>query len=69
WHFEYQPKGFCFCGWPRNTAGCDTLLVGRPANFLKSDVEKNSDLFYKDIADGANGIVTGRLGCFENPLR
>ena len=24
---------------------------------------------YFQIADGANGIVTGRLGCFENPLR
>lgn len=53
---------------PLNTSGCDTLLVGTPTNFLAYDVENNSDLFYKDIADGANVIVTGRLGSFENPL-
>ncbi|RMX50842.1 hypothetical protein pdam_00003138 [Pocillopora damicornis] len=53
---------------PLNTSGCDTLLVGTPTNFLAYDVENNSDLFYKDIADGANAIVTGRLGSFENPL-
>lgn len=53
---------------PLNSTGCDTLLVGTPTNFLAYDVENNSDLFYKDIADGANVIVTGRLGSFENPL-
>lgn len=53
---------------PLNSSGCDTLLVGTPTNFLAYDVENNSDLFYKDIADGANAIVTGKLGSFENPL-
>ena len=27
------------------------LLVGTPANFLASNMEKNSDLFYKDVSE------------------
>lgn len=32
-----------------NPNGCDTLLVGTQTNLLAYDVEKNSDLFYKEV--------------------
>ncbi|KAK3738831.1 hypothetical protein QZH41_011043 [Actinostola sp. cb2023] len=50
------------------TTNCDTLLVGTPTNLLAYDVENNSDLFYKDVADGVNTIVIGHLGGYDNPL-
>ena len=31
-------------------------------------MEQNSDLFYKDVADGANALVVGRVGSSERPL-
>ena len=51
WHFEHELRSLCLFGWPQNTTGCDMLLVGTPANFLASNVEKNSDLFYKDVSE------------------
>ena len=41
------------CSWHWPWHQCDTLLVGTPANFLASDAEKTSDLFYKDVSDRA----------------
>ena len=32
--------------------GHDSLVIGTPTNVLAYDVEKNADLFYKDVADG-----------------
>ena len=46
----------------------DSLVVGTPTNLLAYDVENNSDLFYKDVADGANALVIGRLGQGERPM-
>ena len=37
----------------------DTLVIGTPTNLLAHDVENNSDLFYKDVADGANCVQIG----------
>jgi hypothetical protein len=31
-------------------------------------VETNSDLFYKEVADGANALAVGRVGAGERPL-
>jgi hypothetical protein len=37
--------------------------------FVKAyDVETNSDLFYKEVADGANALAVGRVGAGERPL-
>ena len=33
-----------------NPSGCDMLFVGTQTNLLAYDVEKNSDLFYKDVS-------------------
>ncbi|XP_043563232.1 Bardet-Biedl syndrome 2 protein homolog isoform X1 [Chiloscyllium plagiosum] len=48
--------------------GHDTLLVGTQTNLLAYDVYNNSDVFYKEVADGANAIVLGQLGEIPTPL-
>ncbi|XP_012588666.1 PREDICTED: Bardet-Biedl syndrome 2 protein isoform X2 [Condylura cristata] len=48
--------------------GYDTLLVGTQTNLLAYDVYNNSDLFYREVADGANAIVLGTLGDISSPL-
>ncbi|XP_040185084.1 Bardet-Biedl syndrome 2 protein isoform X1 [Rana temporaria] len=47
---------------------CDSLIVGTQTNLLAYDVHNNSDLFYKEIADGANSVVLGSLGDVSCPL-
>lgn len=48
--------------------GCDSLIVGTQTNLLAYDVHNNSDLFFKEIADGANAVVLGSLGDISCPL-
>ncbi|XP_008410740.1 BBSome complex member BBS2 [Poecilia reticulata] len=50
-----------------NTTG-DTLLVGSQTNLLAYDVHDNTDVFYRDVTDGANAIVLGKLGDISSPL-
>lgn len=46
----------------------DVLAVGTQTNLMVYDVEKNTDLFYKDTPDGSNAIVIGRLGNIPQPM-
>lgn len=32
-------------------SACDSLLIGSQTNLLAYDVEKNAELFYKDVSD------------------
>ncbi|XP_038609927.1 Bardet-Biedl syndrome 2 protein isoform X2 [Tachyglossus aculeatus] len=48
--------------------GYDALLVGTQTNLLAYDVYNNSDLFYREVTDGANAIVLGKLGDISSPL-
>ncbi|XP_004913585.1 Bardet-Biedl syndrome 2 protein isoform X2 [Xenopus tropicalis] len=48
--------------------GYDSLIVGTQTNLLAYDVHNNSDLFYKEIVDGANAVVLGSLGDITSPL-
>lgn len=48
--------------------GYDSLVVGTQTNVLAYDVHNNSDLFYREITDGANAIVLGNLGDLPTPL-
>ncbi|XP_074067377.1 BBSome complex member BBS2 isoform X3 [Macrotis lagotis] len=48
--------------------GYDCLLVGTQTNLLAYDVYNNSDLFYREVTDGANSIVLGTLGDIPSPL-
>lgn len=57
------------------TTGClksdssiEYLVVGTPCSILVYDVEKNMDLFYRDIADGANAVVVGYIGSSVLPV-
>ncbi|KAG7214905.1 hypothetical protein INR49_005180 [Caranx melampygus] len=50
-----------------NTTG-DTLLVGSQTNLLAYDVHDNTDVFYREVTDGANAIVLGKLGDIASPL-
>uniref|UniRef100_A0A674ANA4 BBSome complex member BBS2 n=1 Tax=Salmo trutta TaxID=8032 RepID=A0A674ANA4_SALTR len=50
-----------------NTTG-DTLLVGTQTNLLAYDVHDNADIFYREVTDGANAIVLGKLGNIESPV-
>ncbi|XP_072141745.1 BBSome complex member BBS2-like isoform X8 [Dermacentor andersoni] len=56
-------------------AGClkpgakeDVLLVGTPTALLAYDVENNCDLFFREVADGANSLAAGYLGSRRNPV-
>ena len=40
----------------------DALFVGTKTSVLAYDVMDNTDLFHKEVADGANAIVVGNLG-------
>jgi Bardet-Biedl syndrome 2 protein len=40
----------------------DVLLIGTPTNLLAYDVERNADLFHKDVPDGVNALAVGSLG-------
>ncbi|KAG9336957.1 hypothetical protein JZ751_029974 [Albula glossodonta] len=46
----------------------DSLLVGSQTNLLAYDVHDNSDIFYREVSDGANAIVLGKLGDISAPL-
>jgi len=46
----------------------DTLFVGTPTNLLAYDVENNSDMFYKEVADGVNSLLVGNIGTNPTPL-
>ncbi|XP_048113077.1 Bardet-Biedl syndrome 2 protein homolog [Alosa alosa] len=50
-----------------NTTG-HTLLVGSQTNLLAYDVHDNADIFYREVTDGANAIVLGKLGDISYPL-
>lgn len=49
-------------------SGRDVLLVGTPNNLQCYDVDQNKDLFFKDVADGVNAMVTGPFGRIDTPL-
>ncbi|ESO03961.1 hypothetical protein HELRODRAFT_99764 [Helobdella robusta] len=46
----------------------DILFVGTQTNLLAYDVYNNQDLFHKDVADGSNVIVIGRMGLMDDEM-
>jgi Bardet-Biedl syndrome 2 protein len=46
----------------------DLLLTGTQSNLLAYDVDRNSDVFFRDCPDGVNSIVTGKLSALSQPL-
>lgn len=50
------------------TDDCEVLLVGTQTNLLAYNVEKNADIFYKDVPDGVNAMIFGLVPTIEAPL-
>jgi len=46
----------------------DVLLLGTQSDLLAYDVDENKDSFFKDVPDGVNSIVCGKVGSVEVPL-
>ncbi|XP_028665213.1 Bardet-Biedl syndrome 2 protein homolog [Erpetoichthys calabaricus] len=46
----------------------DSLIVGTQTNLLAYDVHNNADIFYREVSDGANAVVLGKLGDISTPL-
>ncbi len=46
----------------------DSLMIGTQTNLLVYDVEKNSDLFYKDIPEGVHSLIYGKFSGVPDPL-
>lgn len=46
----------------------DVLVIGTPTSIFVYDVQNNTDLFYRDIPDGANVVTVGMVGSIEKPL-
>ncbi|CAN0192742.1 unnamed protein product, partial [Phaeothamnion confervicola] len=46
----------------------DVLLIGTPSNLMAYDVEKNHDVFYKDVPDGVSAVIVGKGPMSEEPL-
>jgi Bardet-Biedl syndrome 2 protein len=45
----------------------DVLYVGTQSTLLGYDVERNSDVFFRDVPDGVNALLVGKL-CNMKPL-
>ncbi|XP_054160057.1 Bardet-Biedl syndrome 2 protein homolog [Oppia nitens] len=46
----------------------DVLVIGTPTSIMVYDVITNSDLFYKEVPDGANAVIIGEVGTIHKPL-
>lgn len=44
-----------------NSDGRDVLLIGTQSNLTAYDVERNSDLFYRDVPDGVRALLFGKI--------
>lgn len=46
----------------------DLLFVGTQSNLLAYDVERNADIFFRDVQDGVNTLIVGKLASLPQPL-
>ncbi|KZC07707.1 PREDICTED: Bardet-Biedl syndrome 2 protein homolog [Dufourea novaeangliae] len=46
----------------------DVLLIGTASHVLAYHIEDNSDIFYKEMSDGARCIIIGKLGWLPNQV-
>eukprot|EP00736_Rhodelphis_marinus_P008019 Rmarinus@m.8619 len=45
----------------------DLLLIGTSTNLVAYDVEKNADIFFKDVPDGVNSMKIGKFAQMTHP--
>eukprot|EP01041_Mallomonas_annulata_P010049 gene10049-20934_t len=46
----------------------EMLFVGTQSNLLAYDVERNADVYFRDVQDGVNTLVVGRLANISQPV-
>ena len=46
----------------------DTLFIGTESSLLAYDVERNADIFFRELQDGANALLVGRVATVASPL-
>ena len=46
----------------------DAIITGTHTNLFAYDVEKNADVFYKDVPDGINTCIFGKVQSVNEPL-
>lgn len=46
----------------------DLLFVGTESTLLAYDVERNADVFFRDVQDGVNSLLVGKLAHISKPL-
>lgn len=56
------------CAGQLGPTGNDTLVIGTPTNLLAYNIQDNSDVFYKDVPDGVNTLIIGKIGTSDTPL-
>ena len=50
-------------------AAIDTLLVCSETNLMAYDVERNADLFFKEIPDGVHAVAIGTVSICSSSNR
>ncbi|KAG1682561.1 Bardet-Biedl syndrome 2 [Nymphon striatum] len=56
------------CGKLKPNSNQDILVVGTATSVLAYDVFNNSELFYREVPDGANVMSVGKLGSNQNDI-
>lgn len=51
-----------------SSSSFDLLLAGTQSNLLAYDVDRNADIFFRDVQDGVNCISIGKLSSMTQPL-
>lgn len=46
----------------------ETLFIGTQSNLLAYDVERNSDVYFRDVQDGVNTLIVGKLANISFPV-
>eukprot|EP00607_Mallomonas_marina_P009864 CAMPEP_0182420674 /NCGR_PEP_ID=MMETSP1167-20130531/5644_1 /TAXON_ID=2988 /ORGANISM="Mallomonas Sp, Strain CCMP3275" /LENGTH=760 /DNA_ID=CAMNT_0024596939 /DNA_START=242 /DNA_END=2524 /DNA_ORIENTATION=+ len=52
----------------RSNTNPEMLFVGTQSNLLAYDVERNSDVYFRDVQDGVNSLITGRISNVPSPV-
>jgi Bardet-Biedl syndrome 2 protein len=51
-----------------NSGNKDILFVGTNTNILAYDIDRNADVFFRDVQDGVNSLLYGRFGTYQPML-
>lgn len=46
----------------------ETLFIGTESSLLAYDVERNSDIYFREVQDGVNTLLVGKISTMQKPL-